>query len=997
MSDNKDMPQSTLAKHYDAKSVEPVIIAKWDEANAFAAGANAKEGEDTYTIVIPPPNVTGSLHMGHALNNTLQDILVRFERMRGKDVLWQPGMDHAGIATQMVVERQLAANNEPDRHAMGREKFVERIWQWKEESGGIIFNQLKRLGASCDWSRERFTMDEGLSKAVVEVFVKLHKEGLIYKDKRLVNWDPKLLTAISDIEVEQIETKGHLWHFRYPLEEGVTYQHPYNEDDEGNPTPWKPSDGKPAGYETRDYVVVATTRPETMLGDTGVAVHPDDPRYKDLIGKHIILPLVGRKIPIVADQYPDMEAGTGAVKMTPAHDFNDADVGKRQNLPAINILTENAAIFIKDNSNFMEGLESTPQLLESISELEGKDRFEARKIIVAKMEAQDLLDKVEKHAHQVPHGDRGGVPIEPFLTDQWYVNAAELAKPAIESVREGRTNFVPKSWENTYYNWMENIQPWCISRQLWWGHQIPVWYGPINTGVDGGNNQQLFCAVDEAQAIEDALVFYKNQTDMNVKIEVQTKNQVQDRLIGQGVAVNDRKAAIPLVSILGDEVILTLFRDPDVLDTWFSSALWPFSTLGWPDKTPELAKYYPTSVLSTAFDIIFFWVARMMMMSLHFMKDDEGKGVEPFHTVYIHPLVRDKHGAKMSKSKGNGIDPLEVIDEYGADALRFTLAIMTAQGRDVKLDPARIAGYRNFGTKLWNATRFADMNGVKFDPDFKPADAKHITNRWILAELSRATGEITTSIEKYRFNDAAGAAYKFVWNNFCDWYLELLKPVFSGEDEVAKKEAQACVAYVLAQIYKLLHPFMPFMTEELWQLTAKRDTLLCHADWPVQTESDDEAAAEINWLIQLVSEIRSVRAEMGIKPSMIMALTVIGANEDTKTRVGTHAAAITRLARVEPVSLADNAPKGSAQIVIGEATYCLPLEGIVDFTEERSRLEKELKSLDGEISRIEKKLGNERFVANAPEAVVEEERGKLTGYQSQKEKVGAAFNRIKGA
>ena len=725
MSDENQIPRSTLAKHYDAKSVEPVIAAKWDEANAFAAGANAKQGEDTYTIVIPPPNVTGSLHMGHALNNTLQDILVRFERMRGKDVLWQPGMDHAGIATQMVVERQLAANNEPDRHAMGREKFVERIWQWKEESGGIIFNQLKRLGASCDWSRERFTMDEGLSKAVVEVFVKLHKEGLIYKDKRLVNWDPKLLTAISDIEVEQIETKGHLWHFRYPLEEGVTYQHPYNEDEEGNQAQWKPSDGKPAGYETRDYVVVATTRPETMLGDTGVAVHPDDPRYKDLVGKHIILPLVGRKIPIVADEYPDMEAGTGAVKMTPAHDFNDAEVGKRQNLPAINILTEKAAIFIKDNSDFMAGLESTSQLLESISELEGKDRFEARRIIVAKMEALNLFDKTEKHAHQVPHGDRGGVPIEPFLTDQWYVNAAELAKPAIASVREGRTKFVPKTWENTYYNWMENIQPWCISRQLWWGHQIPAWYGP-----DG----HVFVEKDEKAA-----------------------QSVADKHYGKSE---------------------TITRDPDVLDTWFSSALWPFSTLGWPDNTPELAKYYPTSVLSTAFDIIFFWVARMLMMSLHFMKDDEGKGVEPFHTVYIHPLVRDKHGAKMSKSKGNGIDPVEVIDEYGADALRFTLAIMTAQGRDVKLDPARIAGYRNFGTKLWNATRFADMNGVKFDPDFKPADVKHVINRWILAELSRATGEITSNIEKYRFNDAAGVAYKFVWNNFCDWYLELLKPVF---------------------------------------------------------------------------------------------------------------------------------------------------------------------------------------------------------------------------
>lgn len=944
MSENNSTLQSTLAKFYEAKRVEPLIAAKWDDANAFAAGAGAREGAEPYTIVIPPPNVTGSLHMGHALNNTLQDILVRFERMRGKDVLWQPGMDHAGIATQMVVERQLMENQQPDRHAMGREKFVERIWQWKEESGGIIFNQLKRLGASCDWSRERFTMDEGLSKAVLDVFVSLHKEGLIYKDKRLVNWDPKLLTAISDLEVEQIETKGNLWHFRYRLENGATYQHPYNEDKEGNHTDWKPSDGDPAGYETRDYLTVATTRPETMLGDTGIAVHPDDPRYKDLIGKNVVLPLVGRIIPIVGDEYPDPEAGTGAVKMTPAHDFNDFEVGKRQNLRRINIMTVDANIFLKENSDFIEGLESTSELLATIDQLHGKDRFKARAIIVELMDAKELLARIEPHPHQVPHGDRGGVPIEPYLTDQWYVNAQEMAKPAIASVREGRTKFVPKNWENTYFNWMENIQPWCISRQLWWGHQIPAWYGP------------------------DGAVFVEK-----------TEEEAQ--------AAADAHYGAPTI----------IERDPDVLDTWFSSALWPFSTLGWPEETPELARYFPTNVLSTAFDIIFFWVARMMMMSLHLMKDEDGKGIEPFHTVYIHPLVRDKHGQKMSKSKGNGIDPLEVVDEFGADALRFTLAIMTAQGRDVKLDPARIAGYRNFGTKLWNATRFAEMNGVKFDPEFKPESAKLTINRWVLAELSRATGEISTNIEKFRFNDAAGAAYKFVWNTFCDWYLELLKPVFSGDDEAAKVEAQACAAYVLAEIYKLLHPFMPFMTEELWQHTAKRETLLCHALWPQETQSDADAASEINWLIDLVSEIRSVRAEMGIKPSLIMGLTITDANSETQARVKIHAAAITRLARVEPVELADAAPKGSAQIVLGEATYCLPLEGIVNFDEERSRLEKELKKLDGEIIRLDKKLGNERFVANAPEEVVTEEREKLAEYQSQKQKMSAAYDRIKSA
>ncbi len=678
-----------LDKNYDAAAVEPRIAQKWDAANAFAAGAGARPGAEPYTIVIPPPNVTGSLHMGHALNNTIQDILVRFERMRGKDVLWQPGMDHAGIATQMVVERQLAERQQPDRHAMGREKFVERIWQWKAESGGMIFNQLKRLGASCDWSRERFTMDEGLSQAVIEVFVRLYNEGLIYKDKRLVNWDPKLKTAISDLEVEQIEVKGSLWHFRYPLADGLTYEHAYVEDGEGNRRDWKPSDGEPSGYDTRDYLVVATTRPETMLGDTGIAVHPDDPRYKSLVGKDAILPLVGRRIPIVADEYPDMEAGTGAVKMTPAHDFNDFEVGKRRHLRAVNIMTVDGHITLKDNDEFLEGLEIEGKLVEVLEEIDGMERFAARAAIVEKIGEIGLLHGIEPHTHVVPHGDRGGVPIEPFLTDQWYVNAAELAKPAIASVREGRTDFVPKNWENTYFQWMENIQPWCISRQLWWGHQIPAWYGPDGT---------IFVEKDEEAALSAAIQHY-------IAHEGPWKAWVEERL--EDFAPGD-----------------LITRDEDVLDTWFSSALWPFSTLGWPEETPELERYYPTSVLVTGFDIIFFWVARMMMMGKHFMK------TEPFHTVYVHALVRDKNGAKMSKSKGNVIDPLELIDEYGADALRFTLAILAAQGRDVKLDPARIAGYRNFGTKLWNATRFAEMNGVAPDPEFDPvryaADAQSL-------------------------------------------------------------------------------------------------------------------------------------------------------------------------------------------------------------------------------------------------------------------------------
>ncbi|WP_413709392.1 valine--tRNA ligase [Rhizobium sp. Rhizsp82] len=942
-----------LDKTYDSAAVEPKIAAKWDEADAFRAGANKKPGAETFTIVIPPPNVTGSLHMGHALNNTLQDVMIRFERMRGKDVLWQPGMDHAGIATQMVVERKLMEQQLPGRREMGRDAFIDKVWEWKAESGGLIFNQLKRLGASCDWSRERFTMDEGLSAAVLEVFVTLYKEGLIYKDKRLVNWDPKLLTAISDMEVEQIEVKGNLWHLRYPLEEGVTYQHPVAFDEEGKPTE----------FETRDYLVVATTRPETMLGDTGVAVNPDDDRYKSIVGKHVILPIVGRKIRIVADSYADPTAGTGAVKLTPAHDFNDFDVAKRTGLRAINVLNIDGSVTIKENEDFLEGLDNPAALHGAWDRLEGQDRFAARKIIVEIFEEAGLLDKIEPHKHMVPHGDRGGVPIEPRLTEQWWVDNKTLAKPAIASVREGRTKFVPKNWENTYFQWMENIQPWCISRQLWWGHQIPAWYGP-----DG----QVFVEKTEEEALQAAIQHYLSH-------EGPMKAYVEDLL------ENFKPGEI-------------LTRDEDVLDTWFSSALWPFSTLGWPEKTPELARYYPTNVLVTGFDIIPFWVVRMMQMGLHFMKDEDGNPVEPFHTVYIHALVRDKNGQKMSKSKGNVIDPLELIDEYGADALRFTLAIMAAQGRDVKLDPARIAGYRNFGTKLWNATRFAEMNGAKSDPNFAPDSVKLTINRWILTELARAERDVTEAIEAYRFNDAAGALYRFVWNQVCDWYLELLKPVFSGEDEAAKQEAQACSAYILEEIYKLLHPFMPFMTEELWAHTAgegiERDTLVCHAEWPSPSFSDDAAADEINWLIDLVSGIRSVRAEMNVPPSATAPLVFVNANALTRDRLSRHDAAIKRLARVEAVSLADAAPKGAAQIVVGEATACLPLGSLIDLSAEKSRLEKAIGKTEGEMARINGKLSNEKFVANANPEVVEAERERLAELEGQMESLKVALARV---
>jgi valyl-tRNA synthetase len=925
-----------LEKTYDAKAVEPKIAKRWEEADAFRAGAGSKPGAEAFTIVIPPPNVTGSLHMGHALNNTLQDILVRFERMRGKNVLWQPGMDHAGIATQMVVERQLM-ERQIHRRDIGREEFIEKVWEWKAESGGAIFNQLKRLGASADWSRERFTMDEGLSKAVLEVFVTLYKQGLIYKDKRLVNWDPKLLTAISDLEVEQHEVNGNLWHFRYPVE-GVAFD--------------------PENPET--YITVATTRPETMLGDTGVAVHPEDERFSKLVGKNVILPLVGRKIPVVADEYSDPEKGTGAVKITPAHDFNDFEVGKRHKLRAINILTVEAAINLKDNEDFLEGLDSTPELAATIEALHGQDRFTARKKIVEMMEAGGFLAKIEPHRHTVPHGDRGGVPIEPFLTDQWYVNAAELAKPAIASVREGRTNFVPKNWEKTYFDWMENIQPWCISRQLWWGHQIPAWYGP-----DG----HVFVEKTEEEALDAAVEYY-------LALEGPWKAWVEEKL------ENFKPGEI-------------LTRDEDVLDTWFSSALWPFSTLGWPDETPELKTYYQTDVLVTGFDIIFFWVARMMMMGLHFMEE------EPFHTVYVHALVRDKNGAKMSKSKGNVIDPLELIDEYGADALRFTLAIMAAQGRDVKLDPARIAGYRNFGTKLWNATRFAEMNGVARNDAFWLQDAKLTVNRWILTELSRATREVTDGITSYRFNEAAGAAYKFVWNLFCDWYLELLKPVFMGEDEAAKVESRAVAAFVLDEIYKLLHPLMPFMTEELWAHTAgegqERSTLLCLAAWPSPEFEDAEAAAETNWLVDLVSGIRSVRSEMNVPPAAIAPLVIVGANDTTKARLERHDSAIKRLARVGAVTHEAAAPKGSAQIVIGEATACLPLGDLINLEAEAARLQKELAKVTEEVARIHKKLANEKFVANAAPEVVAAEREKLVEFQEAQERLNVALARVRDA
>jgi valyl-tRNA synthetase len=962
-----------IEKNYQPADIEGRMSRIWEEAGAFRAGRPERRDAKPFTIVIPPPNVTGSLHMGHALNNTLQDILCRFERMRGRDVLWQPGTDHAGIATQMVVERQLMERQEPGRREIGRARFLERVWQWKAESGGVIINQLKRLGASCDWSRERFTMDAGLSRAVVKVFVELYRQGLIYKDKRLVNWDPKLLTAISDLEVQQIEVKGSLWYLRYPLE-GKTF----NPDDPSS------------------FIVVATTRPETMLGDSAVAVHPDDERYAHLVGKHVILPLVGRKIPIIADEYSDPEKGSGAVKVTPAHDFNDFEIGRRHNLPQISVLDQEGRLALIGNEDYLRGLpEESEQFAE---ELHGVDRFAARKQILARLEDFGFLEKTEPNTHMVPHGDRSGVIIEPYLTDQWYVDARTMAQPAIAAVRSGATSFVPKNWEKTYFDWMENIQPWCISRQLWWGHQIPAWYGP-----DG----KVFVAETEEEAVGNALGYYAEQ-------EVITPEQ------GREMALDPAKR----------EGFIT--RDEDVLDTWFSSALWPFSTLGWPDDTKDLGRYYPTDVLVTGFDIIFFWVARMMMMGLHFMKN------VPFPTVYIHALVRDEKGAKMSKSKGNVIDPLHLIDDYGADALRFTLAAMAAQGRDIKLAPQRVEGYRNFATKLWNACRFAEMNACVPPAGFDPRKAKETLNRWIAHETARATREVTEAIEAYRFNDAAGSIYRFVWNVYCDWYLELAKPVM-GEDGAAKSETRAMVAWARDEILKLLHPFMPFITEELWAVTAadaegaslspsplvgegreggkpqtpapavppslslprrggEDRTLLALTPWPTfEGLTDDAAEAEIGWVVDLVTAIRSVRAEMNIAPATLTPLVLAGASAETKGRAQRWNEVVKRMARLADISFAASAPEGAVQLLVRGEVAALPLKGVIDFSAERARLDKELAKAEADIKRVDAKLANEKFVANAPEEIVEEEKEKREAAVARKAKILEALERLKNA
>lgn len=889
-----------LEKTFCPQEAEPRLYKRWQDSGAFAPKMDNRL--EPYCIVIPPPNVTGRLHMGHALNNSLQDILIRFERMRGKDVLWQPGTDHAGIATQMVVERQLAEAGERQRLDMQRSEFEALVWAWKARSGGEIVEQLKRLGASCDWSRECFTMGNPdnpgdlMTQAVSRVFVSLYEKGLIYRSKRLVNWDPKFETAISDLEVENRETDGCFWHFKYLLADGQSYE--YVEKD---------ADGQVILREQRDYISIATTRPETMLGDGAVAVHPQDERYQPIVGHKVHLPLCDRLIPIITDEYPDPDFGSGAVKITGAHDFNDYEVACRHNIPLYPLM---------DSRGHMCASEIMPE------KYVGLERFEARRAVVADIEAQGLLIKVEDKQIMQPFGDRSGSVIEPMLTDQWFLDTKALAERAQASVTAGQTRFVPENWRKTFDNWMENIQPWCISRQLWWGHRIPVWYD------DAG---QIYVAESEAQAQAQA-----------------------------GVGVR-------------------LHRDEDVLDTWFSSGLWPFSTLGWPDTTPELARFYPGTVLVTAFDIIFFWVARMMMLGLEFMEE------VPFRDVYIHALVLDEKGQKMSKSKGNVIDPLEIMDAYGADALRFNMAAQAAQGRNVRLSVSRIEGYRNFGTKLWNAARFSLMHECQRRTDFNPDDCLLAMNQWIVVQARQCAAELTRYLEAYRFNEAAECIYKFSRNLFCDWYLELIKPVLNGTDKAKKTETQAIVAWSLDQILILLHPFMPFITEEIWGKTdMQRDGLLISAAWPDISEDmiNVPVTADIDWVISLVSRLRSARAEMSIPPSKKAPLLVIGACPSTLARLDKYDEVLQRMARIESWSVSDVAPKAALRIRVDQVQYVLPLAELIDIEAEHARLLRETRKLQDEMATINTKLSNSAFMERAPEAVVQ---GQKQRYQTLSE------------
>ncbi|MCU1795858.1 valine--tRNA ligase [Pectobacterium polaris] len=937
---------------YNPQDIEQPLYEHWEKQGYFKPhGDTSKE---SFSIMIPPPNVTGSLHMGHAFQQTIMDTLIRYQRMQGKNTLWQAGTDHAGIATQMVVERKIAAEESKTRHDYGREAFIDKIWQWKGESGGNITNQMRRLGNSVDWERERFTMDEGLSNAVKEVFVRLYKEDLIYRGKRLVNWDPKLRTAISDLEVENREVKGSMWHLRYPLAAGV-----------------KTAEGK-------DYLVVATTRPETMLGDTGVAVNPEDPRYKDLIGKEVILPLIGRRIPIVGDEHADMEKGTGCVKITPAHDFNDYEVGKRHQLPMVNILTFDGDIRQSAEIFDTNGEASTACSSDIPEAFQGLERFAARKALVAAFDELGLLEEIKAHDLTVPYGDRGGVVIEPMLTDQWYVRAAVLAKPAVEAVEDGRIQFVPKQYENMYFSWMRDIQDWCISRQLWWGHRIPAWYDA---------NGKVYVGRTEA--------------------EVRSENN------------------------LADDVVLN--QDEDVLDTWFSSGLWTFSTLGWPEQTPDLKAFHPSSVMVSGFDIIFFWIARMIMLTMHFIKDEDGKPQVPFHTVYMTGLIRDDEGQKMSKSKGNVIDPLDMVDgisleallekrtgnmmqpqlaekirkrtekqfpngiePHGTDALRFTLAALASTGRDINWDMKRLEGYRNFCNKLWNASRFVLMNTEDQDCGFGAGEkVLSLADRWILAEFNRTVKAYREALDGYRFDIAANILYEFTWNQFCDWYLELTKPVMNGGSEAELRGTRHTLVTVLEALLRLAHPIIPFITETIWlRVKALKgisaDTIMLQPFPEFDAAQEDTLALnDLEWIKQAIIAVRNIRAEMNIAPGKPLEVLLRDVTTEAQRRVEENRGFIQTLARLESITLLPAGDKGPVSVtkLIEGAELLIPMAGLIDKAAELDRLTKEVAKIEAEIERIESKLSNEGFVARAPEAVVAKEREKLDGYAIAKAKL----------
>ncbi|NOX74256.1 MAG: valine--tRNA ligase [Alphaproteobacteria bacterium] len=978
-----------MEKNFDAAAAEQAIYARWESAGAFRAGANAKPGAETYSIMIPPPNVTGALHVGHAFNNTLQDILIRWHRMRGFDTLWQPGQDHAGIATQLQVEKMLAAEGNQGRAEMGREEFIKKVWEWKEKYGSTIINQLKRLGASCDWERNAFTMDEVFHDAVLKVFVDLYNKGLIYRGKRLVNWDPHFETAISDLEVENIEVDGHMWHFKYPLAGGATYE--YVEKDE---------DGNVTLRETRDYISIATTRPETMLGDGAVAVHPDDERYAPIVGKLCEIP-VGPKehrrlIPIITDEYPVMDFGSGAVKITGAHDLNDYGVAKRNNIPMYRLMDTRAQM--RDDGApyadtaarakaISEGADWDKAEIDALNLVpdvyRGMDRFEARKAVIADIDAEGLMILVEDKKIMQPFCDRSKVVMEPMLTDQWYVDAEKLAGPARDAVRDGRVKIMPESGEKVYFHWMENIEPWCISRQLWWGHQIPVWYGPDHWYGDDNDQENhfpglfewRFCAGDEAEAISQAKATYLKETgrEWNFKI------------------VANAREAEEVLEKREQAGILPLFRDPDVLDTWFSSGLWPIGTLGWPNWTEETQKYFPTSTLITGQDILFFWVARMMMMQL------EVTGEIPFDTVYLHQLVRDEKGVKMSKTLGNVIDPLEMIDEFGADAVRFTMTSMAAIGGSLKLSMERVKGYRNFGTKLWNAARFAEMNACKPSADFDPTQVNQTVNKWIIGETARTLKTVDDALKSYRFNDAANALYAHVWGKVCDWYVELAKPLFQGEDAAAKAETQATMAWAIDQCLILLHPIMPYITEQLWDDITIRHKMLVHTDWPQYSMADlvdAEADREMNWVIALIEQVRSVRTELRVNAAAKIPMIQLDLDAAAQVALDGNLAMIKRLARIDNVSTAREAPKGAITLSVQGGTFCLPLAEIIDVAAEKARLQKALDKLGKEAGGLKAKLANEKFLANAPAAVVETQRTRLGAIEEEVATLEAAFERI---